>query len=84
MATSKSRKVAQKDVNIPSIGRSYYNIVDVFSQKIISSLVEEIENVKSGKISSEDFKVIFANKITTETESFKSWGWDVLSKKLRE
>jgi len=83
MAPRKKTEVSQDNkVNIAKLGRSYYDIVDVYNQKIISSFIENSEKLRTGQLNNEEFKRLFVENVTKESEMFKSWGWDVLSKNI--
>lgn len=78
------KQPSKKNDNFAKIGKSYYDIVDVFNQKLIANFIEDHESFKRGNITEEEFRKIIVNKLNAESEKFKSWGWDVLSKNLRE
>ena len=79
---SNNENTDQKD--LAKLGRSYYDIVDVFNQKIISSFLEDHESLRKGSISNDEFKALVIKKLSSESEKFKSWGWDVLLKNIRD
>ena len=83
-ARKKSVITQDNKVNVAKLGRSYYDIVDVYNQKIISSFIENSEKLRLGQLNSEEFKRLVVKNITQESEMFKSWGWDVLSKNLND
>ena len=80
--SKKKASTEQKPLNIAKLGRSYNDIIDVYNQKILSALLEENERLRRGQLSNEDFKNQVIKKISSESEKFKSWGWDILSKNL--
>ena len=80
--SKKKASPEQKPLNIAKLGRSYNDIIDVYNQKILSALLEENERLRRGQLSNEDFKNQVIKKISSESEKFKSWGWDILSKNL--
>ena len=84
MPAKKQQVKEPQKTNIVKIGKSYYDIVDVFNQKLISSLLEDHALFKKVNVSNEEFKKAIVAKLSAESEKFKSWGWDVLSKNLRE
>tara|TARA_B000000557_G_C20544004_1_gene346055 strand:+ start:271 stop:528 length:258 start_codon:yes stop_codon:yes gene_type:complete len=83
-ARKKSVSTQDNKVNVAKLGRSYYDIVDVYNQKIISSFIENSEKLRLGQLNNEEFKRLVVKNITQESEMFKSWGWDVLSKNLND
>lgn len=83
-ARKKSVITQDNKVNVAKLGRSYYDIVDVYNQKIISSFIENSEKLRLGQLNNEEFKRLVVKNITQESEMFKSWGWDVLSKNLND
>ena len=80
--SKKKTSTEQKTLNIAKIGRSYNDIIDVYNQKILATLIEESERLRRGQVSNEDFKNHVTKKISSESEKFKSWGWDILLKNL--
>ena len=69
-----------KKLDIKSLGKTYYNIVDVSSQKVIEKLVE---NSRDLNLTSDNIEKI-SNIIKLELETSKSWGFDTLSKTLNK
>ena len=84
---AKKQQTTNKNIDktdFSKIGRSYYDIVDVFNQKLITTFLEDHENLRRGSISNDEFKSLIIRKLSAESEKFKSWGWDVLLKNLRD
>lgn len=60
--------------NTAEFGRKYYDVLEVYKQKVMSEIVENAKNLNIDKN-----VVIELNKILTkETASAKNWGFDQL------
>lgn len=74
------KKEVRKEVNTAEFGRKYYDIVDVFSQKLMSQIVE-LKN--DAKLSDEVMNKL-GNVVMQESTSFKDWGFDQLIKVVKK
>ena len=75
--TQKSNKsLSQEDVNL-NLGKSYYNIMEVLKNKVVSNLIERSEELNLDRASLE--KISFV--VGAEVDSAKSWGYDQLKLK---
>jgi len=75
-----AKKEVKKEVNTAEFGRKYYDIIDVFSQKLMSEIVE----LKNDANLSDDVMLKINNKIVQQTTSFKDWGFDQLVKVVKK
>ena len=66
-------------INTAEFGRKYYDVLDVYSNKVISRLVEKSNEIN---ISRESIQEI-GNILNEETTSAKNWGFDQLIKVLK-
>ena len=77
---SKTQKKAPAP-NLDSInldlGKSYYNIMEVFKNKIVSSLIEKSTELNLDRNALEQISFV----IGAEVDSAKSWGYDQLKVK---
>ena len=64
------------NVNL-DLGQSYYNIMEVFKNKVISSLIEKSSELNLDRNTLE--KISFV--VGAEVDSAKSWGYDQLKVK---
>lgn len=64
------------NVNL-DLGKSYYNIMEVFKNKVISSLIEKSSELNLDRSTLE--KISFV--VGAEVDSAKSWGYDQLKVK---
>jgi len=72
-------KNTQPTVNIAEVGRKYYDVLDVYSNKVISKIIENSSKLNIDKNAiSEINKIIFE-----ETVSAKNWGVDQLIKAVK-
>lgn len=74
----------QKKVPAPNLdsinldlGKSYYNIMEVFKNKIVSSLIEKSTELNLDRNALEQISFV----IGAEVDSAKSWGYDQLKVK---
>jgi len=75
-----AKKEVRKEVNTAEFGRKYYDIVDVFSQKLMSQIVELKNDAKlSDEVMNKLGKVVMQ-----ESTSFKDWGFDQLIKVVKK
>jgi hypothetical protein len=79
--TNKTEKTQtnQNTVNIAEFGRKYYDVLDVYSSKVISKIVENSSQLNIDKKTVQEINKI----ITTETASAKNWGIDQLIKVVK-
>lgn len=80
MATSSKKKSANNKVNTAEFGRKYYDVLDVYSQKIMSQIVEKSRDLDLSKDSIKEI----SNILVEETAKAKSWGFDQLIKVVKE
>jgi hypothetical protein len=67
-------------VNIAEVGRKYYDVLDVFSNKVVSKIVEN-----SGQLNIDKSAIVEISKIITEETSMaKNWGIDQIIKAIRQ
>ena len=59
------------------LGKSYYNIMEVFKNKIVSSLIEKSAELNLDRNALEQISFV----IGAEVDSAKSWGYDQLKVK---
>ncbi len=63
-----------KKINTAEVGRKYYDVLDVYSNNIISSIVENSDQLKIDKST-----IVEIDKILkSETAKAKNWGFDQL------
>ena len=78
-ANTQKTKSQEPKVNIAEVGRKYYDVLDVYTNKVISKIVESSSELKIDKKT-----MIEINKIIhEETASAKSWGIDQLIKAVK-
>ncbi len=75
-----AKKEVRKEINTAEFGRKYYDIVDVFSQKLMSQIVE----LKNDSQLSDEVMVKLSNVVMQESTSFKDWGFDQLVKVVKK
>lgn len=75
---------AQKKTPAPNLdsinldlGKSYYNIMEVFKNKVVSSLIEKSSELNLDRNVLEQISFV----IGAEVDSAKSWGYDQLKVK---
>jgi len=73
-----SQKASQSTVNIAEFGRKYYDVLDVYSSKVISKIVENSSQLNIDKNTVQEIN----NIIMSETASAKNWGVDQLIKAI--
>tara|TARA_B000000557_G_scaffold225012_1_gene194854 strand:- start:1955 stop:2206 length:252 start_codon:yes stop_codon:yes gene_type:complete len=66
-------------INTAEFGRKYYDVLDVYTNKVISKLVENSNEIN---ISRESIQKI-GNILNEETTHAKNWGFDQLIKVLK-
>ena len=74
-----SQKPNQNTVNIAEVGRKYYDVLDVYSNKVISKIVENSNELNIDKNTIQEINKI----INTETANAKNWGIDQLIKAIK-
>ena len=72
-------KTNQKQVNTAEFGRKYYDVLDVYSQKIMSQIVEKSRDLNMNKDTIQEINKI----LLEETTKAKSWGFDQLIKSVK-
>jgi len=78
MSKTQKKASAQNLDNINlDLGKSYYNIMEVFKNKVVSSLIEKSSELNLDRNALE--KISFV--IGAEVDSAKSWGYDQLKVK---
>ena len=70
---------ASNTINTAEFGRKYYDVLDVYTNKVISKLVENSNEIN---ISRESIQKI-GNILNEETTHAKNWGFDQLIKVLK-
>jgi hypothetical protein len=78
MAKSAAKNI--KAVNTAEFGRKYYDVLDVYSQKIMSQIVEKSRDLNIDKTLIKELNKI----LTEETARAKSWGFDQLIKVVKD
>lgn len=77
---SKAQKKSQADqldnINL-DLGKSYYNIMEVFKNKMVSSIIEKNSELNLDRNTLERISFL----IGAEVDSAKSWGYDQLKVK---
>lgn len=77
---SKTQKKASApnldNINL-DLGKSYYNIMEVFKNKVVSSLIEKSSELNLDRNALEQISFV----IGAEVDSAKSWGYDQLKVK---
>ena len=59
------------------LGKSYYNVMEVFKNKVVSSLIEKSTELNLDRNALEQISFV----IGAEVDSAKSWGYDQLKVK---
>ena len=77
---AKSAAKNTKAVNTAEFGRKYYDVLDVYSQKIMSQIVEKSRDLNIDKSVIKEI----SNILTEETARAKSWGFDQLIKVVKD
>jgi hypothetical protein len=78
-SNTQTTKSQEPKVNIAEVGRKYYDVLDVYSSKVISKIVESSNDLRIDKKT-----MLEINKIIhEETASAKSWGIDQLIKAVK-
>ena len=79
MPSKPTKTKAQTSVNTAEFGRKYYDVLDVYTQKIMSQIIEQSRELN---INSDAVKEI--NKILiSESAKAKNWGFDQLIKTVK-
>ena len=77
---SKTQKKASApnldNINL-DLGKSYYNVMEVFKNKVVSSLIEKSTELNLDRNALEQISFV----IGAEVDSAKSWGYDQLKVK---
>tara|TARA_Y100001935_G_C17190006_1_gene449566 strand:+ start:478 stop:714 length:237 start_codon:yes stop_codon:yes gene_type:complete len=69
----KSKSLNHDEINL-SLGKNYYNVMEVFKNKLVTSIIERSEDLNLSRDSLE--KISFV--VGAEIDSAKSWGYDQL------
>lgn len=78
--TSTTTTTSTAPVNIAEVGRKYYDILDVFSSKVVSKIVEN-----SGQLNIDKKTITELNKIISEEAAMaKDWGIDQIIKVIKK
>lgn len=72
-------KTQQNSINIAEVGKKYYDVLDVYSNKVISKIVENSSKLNIDKSAIQEIN----NIINTETTNAKNWGIDQLIKAIK-
>tara|TARA_Y100000592_G_C5240317_1_gene207991 strand:- start:65 stop:301 length:237 start_codon:yes stop_codon:yes gene_type:complete len=72
----KNNELNQEDINL-SLGKNYYNIMEVFKNKIVTTIIEKNSELNLDRDAIE--KISFL--VGAEVDSAKSWGYDQLKLK---
>tara|TARA_B100001989_G_C24468039_1_gene427723 strand:- start:94 stop:357 length:264 start_codon:yes stop_codon:yes gene_type:complete len=72
-------KTKQNSINIAEVGKKYYDVLDVYSNKVISKIVENSSKLNIDKSAIQEIN----NIINTETANAKNWGIDQLIKAIK-
>ena len=76
---TENTQLNQNTVNIAEFGRKYYDVLDVYSSKVISKIVENSNQLNIDKSTVQEINKIIA----AETASAKNWGIDQLIKVVK-
>ena len=80
MPAKSKEKNTQKSLNVAKFGKKYYDVLEVYSQKIMSQIVERSTELD---ISKENLAKV-SDILNEETTKAKNWGFDQLIKSIRE
>ena len=72
----KSQAASLDNINL-NIGKSYYNIMEVFKNKVVTSIIEKNSELNLDRNTLERISFL----IGAEVDSAKSWGYDQLKVK---
>ena len=72
----KNNELNPEDINL-SLGKKYYNIMEVFKNKIVTTIIERNSELNLDRDAIE--KISFL--VGAEVDSAKSWGYDQLKLK---
>ena len=75
-AQKKSQPFSLDNINL-DLGKSYYNIMEVFKNKMVSSIIEKNSELNLDRNTLERISFL----IGAEVDSAKSWGYDQLKVK---
>lgn len=79
-----ARATKEKNQQVPTIntaefGRKYYDVLEVYSQKIMSQIVEKSRDLNISKDTVKEIDKI----LKQETANAKNWGFDQLIKTVK-
>tara|TARA_B100001287_G_C22374017_1_gene385600 strand:+ start:254 stop:490 length:237 start_codon:yes stop_codon:yes gene_type:complete len=72
----KNNELNPEDINL-SLGKKYYNIMEVFKNKVVTTIIERNSELNLDRDAIE--KISFL--VGAEVDSAKSWGYDQLKLK---
>lgn len=75
--TQKKSQAANLDNINLNLGKSYYNIMEVFKNKVVTSIIEKNSELNLDRNTLERISFL----IGAEVDSAKSWGYDQLKVK---
>lgn len=80
MPAKSTKNNTQKTLNTAEFGRKYYDVLEVYSQKIMSKIVERSKELDISK----DNLVKVNEILSEETIKAKNWGFDQLIRVIKE
>lgn len=78
-SSKKNTSISNDNINYAKLGRTFYDILEVNRDKIISNIASKSNELNLNK---EELQEI-SNIITLEIETSKSWGYDSIVKILK-
>tara|TARA_Y100000310_G_scaffold330759_2_gene402994 strand:- start:128 stop:361 length:234 start_codon:yes stop_codon:yes gene_type:complete len=75
-----TRVKSKNNINTAEFGRKYYDVLDVYKQKVMSQIVEKSRELNIDKAT---IKVL-DNILVEETAQVKNWGFDQLIKVVKD
>ena len=70
---------SQNNINTAEFGRKYYDVLEVYSQKIMSQIVEKSNDLNIQRETLDEIN----NILLDETSKAKNWGFDQLIKVVK-
>tara|TARA_B100000212_G_scaffold231448_1_gene175930 strand:+ start:413 stop:649 length:237 start_codon:yes stop_codon:yes gene_type:complete len=70
---------SQNNINTAEFGRKYYDVLEVYSQKIMSQIVEKSNDLNLQRETLDQIN----NILLDETSKAKNWGFDQLIKVVK-
>ncbi len=71
-----SKSLNLENANL-EIGKSYYNVMEVFKNKVTSSIIEKSQELRLDREALEKISLL----VSAEFDSAKSWGYDQIKLK---